>query len=80
MQLQLKPWGNSQGVRLPRELLSSAGIKPDDILTAEVQDGAIILKKEFRHRTLRQRAEAYGGRLNLSEEVVWDEPKGNEVW
>ena len=29
MQVQLKAWGNSQGIRFSREFLASAGIKPD---------------------------------------------------
>ena len=62
MQVQLKPWGNSQGIRFSREFLRSAGIGPEDTLTAEVSDGKIILSKAFVHRGLRERAAAYGGR------------------
>ena len=80
MQIQLKAWGNSQGVRFSREFLASAGIKPDEVLNAEVQDGKIILSKTFRHRTLQERAAAFDGKLNLSEEIIWDDPQGNEVW
>lgn len=80
MQVQLKTWGNSQGIRFSREFLASAGIKPNDMLTAEIQDGKIILHKSFQHRTLQQRAAAFNGKLNLSEELDWGEPQGNEVW
>ncbi len=80
MQIQLKPWGNSQGIRFSREFLSSAGLKPNDVLTAEIQNGKIILSKSFPHRTLQQRAAAFDGQLNLGGEVSRDEPRGNEVW
>ena len=80
MQIQLKAWGNSQGVRFSREFLASAGIKPDEVLNAEIQDGKIILSKTFQHRTLQERAAPFGGKLNLSEEIIWDDPQGNEVW
>lgn len=80
MQVQLKTWGNSQGVRFSREFLASAGIRPDDVLVAEIDNGKIILSKSFQHRSLQQRAAAYGGKLNLSEEISWGEPQGNEVW
>ena len=80
MQIQLKAWGNSQGVRFSREFLASAGIKPDEVLNAEIQDGKIILSKTFQHRTLQERAAAFGGKLNLSEEITWDDPQGTEVW
>ena len=42
---QLKAWGNSQGIRLSKELLTLAGIKNNDILEIELQDGNIVLKK-----------------------------------
>ena len=80
MQVQLKTWGNSQGVRFSREFLASAGIRPDDVLVAEIDNGRIILSQSLQHRSLQQRAAAYGGKLNLSEEVSWGEPQGNEVW
>ena len=30
MQVQLKNWGNSQGIRFSKEFLKSAGIGPND--------------------------------------------------
>lgn len=80
MQVQLKAWGNSQGIRFSREFLASAGLKPDEVLNAEIQDGKIILSKSFQHRSLAERAARFGGNLNLSEEISWGEPEGNEVW
>ena len=50
------------------------------MLTAEISDGKIILSRGFRHRSLKERAAEYGGKLNLSEEIDWGEPMGDEVW
>lgn len=80
MEVQIKPWGNSQGIRFSREFLASAGIRPDDTLIAKVVDGQIILSKPFSHRTLKQRAEAFGGELHLSDELPICDPVGSEVW
>ena len=80
MQLTLKQWGNSSGILLPKELMSRAGIKQNDTLDADVVDGKIILTPGFRHRSLKERAEEYGGNLNLSDEIDWGEPLGSEVW
>ena len=80
MQIQLKAWGNSQGIRFSREFLASAGFRPDEVLNAEIRDGKIILSKSFQHRTLAERAANFGGSLNLSEEIPRGEPQGNEVW
>ena len=80
MQVQLKPWGNSQGIRFSKEFLSMAGFAVDETLTAEVVNGQIVLSRANRHRSLKERASEYGGQLNFSDEMAWDETAGSEVW
>ena len=80
MQTQVKTWGNSQGIRIPKEILQEADVVIDEILDIKVSDGVIMLLKPFRHRTLEERAAQYGGRLNLDGESDWGEPVGREIW
>ena len=80
MQAQVKEWGNSQGIRLPKEVLKNAGIALNDILEVTVSNGVITLVKPFRHRTLEERATEYDGKLMLDGEYDWGEPVGREVW
>ncbi len=80
MQAQVKQWGNSQGIRLPKEVLKSAGISVNEILDVTVSNGVITLEKTMRHKTLEERAMEYGGRLMLDGEYDWGEPVGREVW
>ena len=80
MQAQVKEWGNSQGIRLPKEVLKSAGIALNEILDVKVSNGVITLVKTFRHKTLEERAAEYGGKLNLDGEYDWGTPMGREVW
>ncbi len=80
MQTQLKKWGNGTGIRFTKEFLREAGIAPDDTLTAEIINGQIVLTPSFRHRSLKERAAAFGGDLKLSNEMERDEPVGTEVW
>ena len=80
MQVKLRPWGNSQGIRFSKEFLSEAGFSIDETLTAEIINGQIVLSRVFRHRSLKERAAEYGGQLNLSDEHDWSEPVGSEVW
>ncbi|MBO5551039.1 MAG: AbrB/MazE/SpoVT family DNA-binding domain-containing protein, partial [Lachnospiraceae bacterium] len=51
MQTQVKAWGNSQGIRIPKEVLQEAAISLDDVLDIKVSEGMITLVKPFRHRT-----------------------------
>lgn len=80
MQVQVKRWGNSQGIRITREILQAAGISMDEWLDIKVSDGVIMLSRTFRHKTLEERAAEYGGQLNLDGEGEWREPVGREVW
>ena len=77
---QIKRWGNSQGIRLSKELLESAEIDYDDILDVNVVNGSIVISKKYKHKTLEERAQKYGGKLGPYEEIHWGEANGREIW
>ena len=39
-----------------------------------------VIEKSFRHQSLEERAEKYGGKLGPYEEFEWGSPVGREVW
>lgn len=80
MEVQVKEWGNSQGIRFPKALLQEAGIALDDTLTATVEKGKIVLTPSFHHKTLEERIQESGRQLTGIGELDWGEPRGNEVW
>ncbi|MBS7341166.1 MAG: AbrB/MazE/SpoVT family DNA-binding domain-containing protein [Lachnospiraceae bacterium] len=80
MQAQVKEWGNSQGIRLSKEILQSAGIAVNEVLDVAVSNGVITLTKSFRHIKLEERAAEFDGKLMLDGEYDWGEPVGREVW
>lgn len=80
MQTQVKEWGNSQGIRLSKEVLKSAGIELNEILDVSVANGVITLMKPFRHKTLEERSAEYDGKLMLDGEYDWGDPVGREIW
>ena len=80
MQAQIKSWGNSQAIRLAKELLEIAGMKANEDVNIEASEGQITIRKSFKHKTLEERASQYNGKLNLSEPQNWDEPAGREMW
>ena len=80
MYVKVKSWGNSQGIRLSKELLALVGIQNNDILDIELIEGNLVLKKaKKQHRTLEERAEEYGGKIGHYEEFDWSEPVGREI-
>lgn len=80
MKVQVKEWGNSQGIRFPKTILQEAGIAVNDMLNVEVENGKIVLYPEFRHKTLEERIRESGCELSGIGELDWGEPQGNEVW
>ncbi len=82
MLAKVQKWGNSQGIRLSKGLLSEARLAVGDELDVAVSDGKIVLIPVQRVR----------GRLKLEElvsripdeyepaEVDWGAPRGEEVW
>ncbi len=80
MQTQVKTWGNSQGIRIPKEVLQTANISTNDILDIKVSNGIITLTKPFRHKTLEERMAKYNGQLEVNGEFDWGEPLGEEIW
>ncbi len=80
MQAQVKKWGNSQGIRLSKEILKSAGIALNEVLDVTVSNGVITFVKPFRHKMLEERAAEFDGKLMLDGEYDWGVPVGREVW
>lgn len=80
MKVEIKKWGNSQGIRLSKEILQMANMGLNEILDISASDGIITLTKAFRHKTLEERAAEYDGKLNLDGEYDWGEPVGREIW
>lgn len=80
MKVQVKAWGNSQGIRISKDILREADVEIDDELEVKVVNGMITLVKPFRHKTLEERAAEFNGNLNLDGEYHWGEPVGREVW
>lgn len=76
----IKMWGNSQAVRLPKNLLNSLNISVDDELQISIEDDKIVLEKvKYRHMTIQERFEKYDSKCN-EEEVDRRKPEGKEIW
>ena len=80
MEAKLQKWGNSDGIRIPKNLLKSLNLKTNDVVTLEqVEDKIIITKSKDRKVSLEKLFDKYKGK-NLAKEFTWDEPRGKEIW
>lgn len=76
----VRPWGNSQGIRISREILSALGIQANDEVDMKLEQGRLIISKTVRRKTLEEYANAYGGKLGPYEEFEFGEGIGIERW
>lgn len=74
----IRAWGNSQGIRIPKEILDKLDLKVSDVLNIEIENDAIVLRKQFVHKTFEERLKAYNGKISISD-FDWGEPKGREL-
>ena len=79
---KIQKWGNSQGVRLSKELLSCADIDIGDSVDVAVQQGVIVISPIRRVRgghDLRDLVNRIPKDYR-PEELDWGPPVGREVW
>jgi antitoxin MazE len=86
MQLVIKKWGNSLGVRIPKSIAEAGGLKMDQEINIEAIEGKIVLTpvvhaEEYSLKALLRQCPPESLALD-DEDRQWldDEPVGKEVW
>ncbi len=82
MVTKIQKWGNSQGLRLAKQVLEDAHITVGDDVDVTVRDGVIVVAPARRVRGKRNLQElvAHIPKSYKTEETDWDQPVGKEVW
>jgi antitoxin MazE len=79
---KVQKWGNSQGLRLSKELLSNVDLSVGDAVEIAVRDGVLVITPARRVRgghDLRQLVKDTPAGYK-PEELSWGPPAGREVW
>jgi len=79
---KVQKWGNSQGVRLSKELLAKVEIRVGDAVEVSVRDGALVVTPLRRVRggqDLRDLVRSIPKHYQPGE-LDWGRPVGREVW
>ncbi len=80
MEAKLQKWGNSDGIRIPSNILKALDLKTNDKVNLNFQENKIIISKPLKKKiSLEEKFLNYKG-TNLAKEFSWDEPKGKELW
>ena len=82
MVTKVQKWGNSQGLRLAKQLLEDAHISVGDDVDVTIRDGTIIIAPIKRVRSKRSLQELVSRIPKDYEagEVDWGNPIGREGW
>lgn len=80
MEAKLQKWGNSDGIRIPSNILKVLNLKTNDIVDLNCEDDKIIITKPKKTKiSLKKEFAKYNGE-NLAKDFSWDESKGKEIW
>lgn len=79
---KVQKWGNSQGLRLSKELLSNVEVAVGDAVDVAARDGVLVVTPVRRVRgghDLRELVRRIP-KNSKAEELDWGDPVGKEVW
>ena len=88
IQTNIRRWGNSQGIRLSKEILAQMNLQENDTVGINVYNGKMTVEKinKPKYLNLTERLEAFYKRpideiyVESTQEVDVGDPKGNEIW
>lgn len=80
MRTRAQKWGNSLAVRVPKSVATQVGLKPQDDLEIEVQDGNVVLKPHLRRTYRLDDLVKRITRKNVHGEIDAGAPVGREIW
>ena len=80
MTARIQKWGNSQGIRFPRDVLRRVRIAVGDEVELEVHDREIIVKPARPVRGKYRLRDVLPKKPSKTGEVEWGKPAGKEVW
>ena len=88
IQTNIRKWGNSQGIRLSKEILTQMNLQENDTVGINVYDGKMTVEKisKPKYLNLTERLEAFYKRpideiyVESTREIDVGDPVGTEQW
>ena len=82
MVTKVQRWGNSQGLRLARQVLEEAHIAVGDDVNVTTRDGVIVIApiRRVRGRQSLQELVSRMPKKYETGEIDWEKPVGREIW
>lgn len=88
IQTNIRKWGNSQGIRLSKEIMTQMNLQENDTVGINIYDGKMTIEKinKPKYLNLQERLESFYKRpideiyVESTQEVDVGDPVGNEQW
>jgi len=83
MVTKVQKWGNSQGLRLAKQILEETHISIGDPVDVSTRDGVIVIspvRKSARGRLSLRKLVSRIPKNYRPQEAEWGEPVGSEAW
>ena len=72
-------WGNSQGIRISKELLNLLGITVNEEVNLSIENNRLIISKPVQRKSLEEYAKPYGGKLGPYNEFDFGDGIGSFI-
>ena len=84
----IRKWGNSQGIRISKEIMNYTGLNENDRVKIVIYNGKMVIEKvnKPKYSNLQERLEAFYDKpiesifVESSQEIDTGEPLGGEIW
>jgi len=81
MVTKIQKWGNSQGLRVAKDMLKAAGLRTGHIVNVSVKNNTIIIRKAAKSNpTLAELLARIPKGYHHQDKDMFGKPMGKEVW
>lgn len=75
----IQKWGNSQGIRIPKNILDELQWSNQEELSLVAKNGKIIIERANKRKNIQELFANYKEEYT-PENIEWGEPVGREIW
>ena len=79
MTTNIRKWGNSQGVCIPKFILDALKWSDNELVTISAENDTIVLKRTQERKNIKELFANYDGKYE-PQEIDWGENEGTEIW
>lgn len=76
----IKKWGNSQAIRIPKNILDSINLKENDEINITTKENLIVIEKvDKKRKNIKELFADFEGEYE-GIDIDWGSPVGDEIW